>query len=227
MKLLNVIEIKGEIEVLTGLRVGGSGDIIEIGGNDNPIIRNPQNNEPYIPGSSIKGKMRSLLEWYTANISSNGEPHSCDKEECVICRTFGRGAKDSGKAKSGPTRLVVRDAYLTDESKQTLDKLRKTIGSDTELKSENKINRLDSSANPRNVERVPAGTKFVFNMSYKIMDINDTGKTDKENFEMVLKGLKLLTVDGIGGGISRGNGQVKFIIKVDGVEKNIEDIKLA
>ena len=74
---------------------------------------------------------------------------------------------------------------------------------------------------------VPAGTKFVFNMSYKIMDINDTGKTDKENFEMVLKGLKLLTVDGIGGGISRGNGQVKFIIKVDGVEKNIEDIKLA
>lgn len=226
MKLKNIIEITGEIEALTGLRVGGAGDIIEIGGNDNPIIRNPQNNEPYIPGSSIKGKMRSLLEWYTGNIDEKGEVHTCSKEECPICRTFGRGAKDSGKAKSGPTRLVVRDAYLTEESKENLKRLKITIGSDTEMKYENKINRLDSSAMPRNVERVPAGTKFVFNMSYKIIDTGDNNKIDKENFELVLKGLKLLSVDGIGGGISRGNGQVKFKIKVDGVEKNIEEIKI-
>ncbi len=213
--------ITGTIQLLTGTTIGTQG-YIEIGGNDNPTVRNPLTNDVYIPGSSIKGKMRSLTEWqllgYDEIAKSNGNVHSCSKSDCPVCRIFGRSAGKELDETSGPTRLIVRDAFLTEKSKESLKKLKQVKGFDTEIKYENTINRLTSKANPRNIERIPAGVEFEFSMSYKVID-----KKDEENFEKVLNALRLLELDGIGGGVSRGNGQVKFEIKVDEVATDIHN----
>lgn len=233
MRLKSIKKIDGIIELLTGTRVGGSSDTIEIGGNDSPIVRNPLNKEPYIPGSSLKGKMRMAMEWIEGKIDESGNVHSCKDVECPICRVFGRSAgdnKDREVGKFGPTRIIVRDAYLTQESREELEKLKERVGFDTEWKYENNINRLTSKATPRNSERVPAGVKFEFSIYYKVLDMNDNGKLDEELFEkVVLKGLKALLIDGIGGGVSRGNGQIKFNkLDVDGVSyiEKIENLPI-
>lgn len=219
MKIKSIKTIKGTFELVTGTRVGGNSDIIEIGGNDSPIVRNPLTKELYIPGSSLKGKMRMFIEWFEGKISENGKVHSCSDKNCPVCRVFGRWAGDSGKAMAGGTRISVKDAFLTEESRKQLIELRDRIGVDTEWKYENNINRLTSEATPRNSERIPAGIKFDFTMSYKVFDFDDDGKTDEDLFEnIVIKGLKILSLEGIGGGVSRGNGQIKFIeLDVDGV----------
>jgi len=212
MRLIEFKDIVGTVRLKTGLRVGGSTDTIEIGGNDSPVIRNPKTGEVYIPGSSIKGKMRYLTEWLEGKIDPKGNVHSCGDLECPVCRVFGRSANDSKHCLGGPTRIIVRDAYLVEESKDDLRELKNKTGSDTEIKYENSINRLTSEAHPRNNERVPAGTKFTFNISYKVLDIDDDGIIDIELFEkVVLKGLKALLLEGIGGGVSRGNGQIEFL----------------
>jgi CRISPR-associated protein Csm3 len=222
MRLIEFKDINGIIELKTGLRVGGSTDTIEIGGNDSPVIRNPRTGEVYIPGSSIKGKMRYLTEWLEGKIESTGNIHSCGDIDCPVCRVFGRSANDSKHCHGGPTRIIVRDAYLLEESKEELKELKNRTGSDTEIKYENNINRLTSEAHPRNNERVPAGSKFHFNISYKVLDINDDGKTDEKLFEkVVLKGLKALLLEGLGGGVSRGNGKIEFLE----LTSNGEDIK--
>ena len=95
MKLKEIKEIDITMKLLTGTRVGGNNDIIEIGGNDSPVVRNPLTKELYIPGSSIKGKMRMLMEWTEGKILSSGDVHTCSNKDCPICRVFGRGAKDS------------------------------------------------------------------------------------------------------------------------------------
>ena len=213
--------ITGTITLLTGTIIGTQG-YIEIGGNDNPTVRNPLTNEVYIPGSSIKGKMRSLLEWqllgYDEIAKNKGNVHACNKPDCPVCRIFGRSAGKELDETSGPTRLIVRDAFLTDKSRENLKKLKQVKGFDTEIKYENNINRLTSKANPRNIERIPAGVEFEFSMSYKVID-----EKDKQNFDKVLDALRLVELDGIGGGVSRGNGQVKFEIKVDGEKIDVQN----
>lgn len=219
MKIKNIKSIKGTFELVTGTRIGGNSDIIEIGGNDSPIVRNPLTKELYIPGSSLKGKMRMFIEWLEGKISEDGKVHSCSDKNCPVCRVFGRGANDSGKVMAGGTRISVKDAFLTEESRKQLIELRDRIGVDTEWKYENNINRLTSEAMPRNSERIPAGIEFDFTMSYKVFDFDDNGKIDEDLFEnIVIKGLKILSLEGIGGGVSRGNGQIKFTkLDVDGV----------
>ncbi|EYD68939.1 Csm3 family CRISPR-associated RAMP protein [Fusobacterium necrophorum subsp. funduliforme B35] len=231
MKLLEIKKIDCRIKLLTGMRVGGNNDIIEIGGNDSPVVRNPLTREVYIPGSSIKGKMRMFMEWIKNKIDDKkGNVHSCTDKDCPICRVFGRGAKDSQTAKSGPTRISVKDAYLTEDSKKKLEKLKERTGIDTEWKYENNINRLSSAATPRNSERIPAGTEFDFSISYKILDMGDGGTKDKQYFEkVVLKALKAILLEGIGGGVSRGNGQFEFVeLKVNGEDyrAKLEAIKI-
>lgn len=95
MKIKEIKEIDITMKLLTGTRIGGNNDIIEIGGNDSPVVRNPLTKELYIPGSSIKGKMRMLMEWIEGKIDPKGNVHSCSDKECPVCRVFGRGAKDS------------------------------------------------------------------------------------------------------------------------------------
>ncbi|MFC1730368.1 type III-A CRISPR-associated RAMP protein Csm3 [candidate division KSB1 bacterium] len=205
MKLLKNKVIKGEIRLQTGLHIGGSAQSIEIGGMDNPIIRNPRNSEPYIPGSSLKGKMRSILEWKLNKISQSGNPHEwCDNDVCPICRIFGTS---SDAAHMGPTRLLVRDATLSENDRENI----KNGVPITEEKYENSINRITARANPRPLERVVPGVSFDFEMVYRIFDIDgDNGKTDEELFQTVLDGLRFIEQDSLGGYGSRGSGHVRF-----------------
>jgi len=230
MKLIGYKKIEGIIEVITGLHIGGSTTIIEIGGKDNPVIKHPITKEPYIPGSSIKGKMRSLLEWKLGKINTNpnsrdyGEVHKwCKDKECPICVIFGTSAEDAG---IGPTRLVVRDAFLDDNfKKKQKDKDPNWSTIDlTEDKYENTINRITAMANPRNFERVISGTQFHLNMSYRVFDNGDNGAVDEKLFEYVLDGLKLIEKDALGGAGSRGCGQVSFQLMSNGNLKPLSEV---
>ena len=225
IQLLGYQKITGTITCVTGLRIGGSSEVIEIGGLDNPIIKHPLTNEPYVPGSSLKGKMRALLEFKLNKVHPEGKVHEYDastcKTDCPICRIFGV-AKGEGSP-FGPSRLIVRDARLI--SNGSADKTR------TERKWENVINRIKGTAeHPRQMERVPAGTKFEFEMDYRVFDVDgDKGATDLALFVHVLRGLRLIELDTLGGSGSRGYGKVSFetvtIHKLDGTTETREIAK--
>lgn len=209
MQLQEIKQITGTITVLTGLHIGAGKDSLEIGGLDQPIIKNPLTGEPYIPGSSIKGKMRSLLEISkfsnqsekTRNFVLKGKPCACAEKDCPACTIFGTSAAEKGPD-LGPTRLIVRDAYLTDV-------WRKRFGNGElfmEIKYENTIDRVRGVAeHPRPLERVPAGVQFTFHLSFKIFQ-NDPPELIKD----VYRGLRLIELDALGGNSSRGCGQVRF-----------------
>lgn len=214
MKQMYMKKLTGKIVVKTGLHIGAGNDKVEIGGMDNPIIRNPLTNEPYIPGSSIKGKMRSLMEWKLDKLkTTGGKVCSCGKAECEICRVFGSANTKSEESKDrGPTRLIVRDAVLSEEWKKKFAEGKSII----EEKSENSLNRITAEATPRPIERVVPGVEFDFEISYRIIDTGDGGSLDEKYFnEVVLESLKLLQNDYLGGGGSRGNGQIEFKDLVD------------
>ena len=206
MKQICTKKIIGKIVVKTGLHIGAGNDEVHIGGVDMPIIRNPINGFPYIPGSSIKGKMRSLLEWkFNKVLTNNGGPCNCGDKECKICRVFGTGNSEKNDSKKGPTRIIVRDAFI---SKDFAEDYFKEI---VEVKAENTIDRLTAKATPRFLERVVPGVEFDFEIAYRVIDTGDAGEKDNEYFkEVVLEGLKLLQNDYLGGGGSRGNGQIEF-----------------
>jgi len=205
MKLVETKVLRGTIEVMTGLHIGGGNDSLEIGGMDNPIIRYPHNREPYIPGSSLKGKMRSLLEWELGRLHAKGEVHQCAEPTCPVCRVFG---STQGGEERGPTRLTVRDASLSVESREVFRSGERPL---VEEKHENSINRVTAVANPRPVERVVPGTTFDLEIVYRVLDTGDDGEMDRQYFDdVVLKGLKLLELSALGGSGSRGYGKIRF-----------------
>ena len=209
MKQIGIKKITGKIVVKTGLHIGAGNDKVEIGGMDNPIIRNPLTSEPYIPGSSLKGKMRSLMEWELGKVLPNGgKPCSCGKADCPICRVFGcANNSKTNNPDRGPTRIIVRDAFLTEEWSKSFTDGKPIV----EEKSENSLNRITAEANPRPIERVVPGVKFDFEIDYRVIDTGDGGKKDLSLFDSVVrKSLKLLENDFLGGGGSRGNGQIAF-----------------
>ena len=209
MKLKSIETITGTIRILTGLHVGGNKDNIEIGGMDQPIIKNPLNGEPYIPGSSIKGKMRSLIELglfagreQTMDYLKKGEPCGCGQTDCVVCRIFGSSSSKNRSDDLGPTRIIVRDAYLTSEFREKFESGELPM----EEKYENTIHRIKGVAeHPRPLERVPAGVEFELNISFKVFD-NDP----EDLIDYVFKGLRFIELDALGGHSSRGCGQVEF-----------------
>jgi len=213
-KFLGNLILTGKIRCKTALHIGGSKDAYEIGGMDNPVIKTIRD-VPYIPGSSLKGKLRSLLEWSLDLVPSNNSKdlyHVCDDQEqekylnCPVCRVFGTPAeKEKGFC---ITRLVVRDAFLSSESENELNNL----GSTTEIKTENMIHRLSGKAeHPRPIERVPEGTEFEFSMVYSVYEIPDEPDLkDLEFFPHVLDAMALLEDSYLGGMGSRGSGQVEF-----------------
>ena len=147
VQLQTIIPFKGKLRVLeSGLRIGGSSEVVGVGEMDNPIIRNPITKSPYIPGSSIKGKIRSLLEIKTGNISDGGGP--CDCGNCNVCKIFGCGFIRNAKS---PTRVIFRDCYPDKETQELWD----NKGIDAEEKTEVTINRKNLTANPRSMERIP------------------------------------------------------------------------
>ncbi|RNC68028.1 MAG: type III-A CRISPR-associated RAMP protein Csm3 [Desulfuromonadales bacterium] len=215
MRFLYHKEISGIIRCESGLRVGAGKGGIEIGGVDNPVIRNPLDNFPYIPGSSLKGKLRSLLEWdIDTKLDHDGGVHTCkDKNTtCPICRIF--GSLNNGKF--GPARGIFRDSMLTEDSRIELRKLQVKKGLlYVEEKQETAIDRLAGKARGQTLrtgERVPAGSEFSFRIDYRVFDMGngDNGKVDEENFTWLLHGLWLLERDALGACGGRGYGQISF-----------------
>lgn len=206
-RLLETRVVTGQIEVVTGLRIGGSVETMEISGMDNPILRNPANQQPYLPGSSIKGKLRSLAEWRLQELPlPSGDLVRDCRIDSRTARVFGVSANKDRP--SGPTRTLVRDAFL---SKADAERFRNGQPI-TEAKSENTINRLTAMANPRPMERIVPEVRFDFEIVYRIFDLGDGGKTDKDNFEAVLLlAMSLLEKDYLGSAGSRGCGQIRFV----------------
>ena len=207
MKLKKIHTISGKILLLTGLHIGASKENIEIGGLDNPIIKDalPGSNAPYIPGSSLKGKIRCLLELREGKVMKDGKPCGCG--QCDICKVFGSSNPKKRTEKLGPPRIIVRDANLADKWKEKFQKYELPM----EVKYENSINRITGIANPRPLERVPAGVEFEFNILLKKFDDDD------DYLDLIFRGMKLLQYDALGGCGSRGCGQIKFTdVKVDG-----------
>lgn len=201
--------IEGIIHCVTGLHIGGNTEGFEIGGMDNPVIINPLNDQPYVPGSSLKGKLRHLLEWGLGKIEkkdSNSKsygPHFCG--ECEACRIFGPASNDTDvRLMAGPTRLTVRDAFLTQDSASELQQWM-GAGIYTEAKTENAIDRVTSEANPRPIERVPAGGEFAFTL---ILDIYRDD--DVELLRHLFSAMAMLEDSALGGAGSRGHGQIEF-----------------
>ena len=215
MKLLNIKEIRGKITLKSGLHIGAGDMEMKIGGTDNPVIKHPHTLEPFIPGSSLKGKVRSLLEMRSGLMKkSNGKPLSpSDLKECndeeekegkQILRLFGSSgaADDEDLAELGPTRVSFADAFLNEKWKK---KATENQWSLIEVKSENTIDRIKGTAeHPRFIERVPSGVEFDFCVALKIME-NDEGLED-----FLIDGLRFLQMDALGGSGSRGYGKIEF-----------------
>jgi CRISPR-associated protein Csm3 len=201
------IVLKGKMECLTGLHIGGSKEKLEIGGVDSPVLRDPNTRYPYVPGSSLKGKMRALLSFARGKAHEDPNPKTFDPN-CPLQRVFGTSADTRD---IGPSRLIVRDAQPDAETV----KMWKNMDSElmyTEFKPENGIDRLTSEANPRFLERVVKGSvfdvEFIFGV-YEIPSKQDL-KPDTDYFVEVVEALKLLEHSTLGKNGSRGYGQVAF-----------------
>jgi CRISPR-associated protein Csm3 len=233
IQMMGKVVITGGIRLVTGLHIGGAAAGLDIGGVDNPIIRHPVTREPYIPGSSLRGKIRALLERaYDLPLNKKVQDvrlHECYKEEsyqqCAICHVFGisPGERERGVAQGEqadrrgewgtfkPTRLVVRDVGLTAESRAELE----TADTDlpySEVKWEASIDRITSAAVPRQNERVPAGARFEpFEMIYTLYRLNgDDWQRDAQWLAVLFEGMRLLEDDYLGGYGSRGAGKIAF-----------------
>ena len=216
-KLIKKIRLTATIKLLTGLHIGGSKDSVEIGGIDLPVIKlalKERKGQPYIPGSSLKGKMRCLLE-QAYGIAEHGKEGN---DNGRIRQLFGY---TGGNQSSKPSRLIVRDGMLTNTA---LDEIRKAQDfldmPYTENKFENTINRIEGTAgNPRQVERVPAGAEF--DMEFVINVWSEDGQSEEKDLLTTFKeGIRLLENDYLGGSGSRGYGQIEFTnwnaVSIDG-----------
>ena len=217
MQLTHIGEIQGQLELISGLHIGSGNTEMHIGGTDNPVIKNPFTSEPYIPGSSLKGKMRSLLEWRAGVVSeTQGKPlgfkhvsslpdHAAAAATSIL-KLFGGAPEGAGQdealvASIGPTRLAFWDCNLDTAWVREMEGKNLLL---TETKSENMIDRIKGVAeHPRNTERVPAGARFDFRLTIKVVDGEDL-------MEDVLRGLRLLELTGLGGSGSRGYGKLRF-----------------
>ena len=228
MKLVSIREIKGRVVLMSGLHIGAGDMDMHIGGIDNPVVKHPHTLEPYIPGSSLKGKVRSLLEMKSGLMGkSNGNPLSLkhlkdltgsQKDECErILKLFGVSGADLDEGSDlGPTRVSFADCPLDEQWKIQAQQRNWPL---TEVKSETSINRIKGTAeNPRFPERVPAGAVFTFSVTLKQLD------EQEDLLECLLKGLKLLEMDALGGSGSRGYGRIRLEFDDQEIEQAFERI---
>ena len=207
MQRTNIHSITFVARCESGLHIGGSPDELVIGGSDNPVIKNPGTGQPYIPGSSLKGKMRAELEKQLGKSGGrNGDaPCGCAQDSCAVCRLFGA---HNTKSTLGPSRIIVRDGRLRS-------------GGQIETKTENIINRQSGAAqNPRSNERVVEGTEFDLQIVLQVLDLDGGFSYDDRNGNahlgaaalqaVVADSLRLVQLTGLGGGTSRGSGAVMF-----------------
>jgi len=217
IRLIGKVIIKGNVCVKTGLRIGGTTTGLKIGGVDQPVITDPLG-KPYIPGSSLKGKLRSLIERkekVPLNIKDkNGNPlrHECGSrenyEKCCVCKIWGILGGEKIKEVSTITRLIVRDTYFDEES--ISEEMKKNLELEyTEVKMETAINRSTGTAlggSLRTIDRVPAGARF--KNCEIIFNVFEEG--DKDLLKKVFEAMELLEDDYLGGMGSRGYGKVEF-----------------
>jgi len=224
LKLIGKLILDGNLECRTGLHIGAGKGSLEIGGADNPVVKDAFG-LPYVPGSSLRGRLRSLLEqsnglaipselvYLSRRKGQEVRIHQSDRPDDEICLLFGRNPGrvervSGGEAVEGgvasPARLTVYDAPLVAES--ITAQMRENLDDElTEVKSENAIDRITSQANPRTLERVPAGAHFRFRL---VLDV--LCEEDRPLLARVVEGLRLLEDDTLGGGGSRGSGRVAF-----------------
>ena len=188
------IEIKGEIKIETGMHIGGSAMFSAIGAIDSPVIRDVESDYPIIPGSSLKGKIRSLLaKKYNTKISNKYEDDAPE-----ILRLFGNSKSEKEKR----SRLIFSDCILSN-----MEEFRKIgINGATEVKTENSINRLTAVAMPRQIERVIRGSVFPFSIIYDVINDNEIS----QDMALLSEGMSLLQYDYLGGHGSRGYGKISF-----------------
>ncbi len=236
-RLAGKVVITGTIKALTGLRIGAATSGLEIGGIDQPVLRDPVTERPYIPGSSLKGKLRSLLtRAYGMSLRQLVRSpvevwlHWCEREQdyhsCLVCPTFGQFPSGPGQERYPfvtPTRLIVRDACLldelevTDEEGKTDKKRWREVDTDlpyTEVKMEVALDVITAASNPRQMERVPPGALFEAELLFSVYEANSTlgiePSQERERLRAVLQGLRLLEDDYLGSSGTRGYGKVKF-----------------
>jgi CRISPR-associated protein Csm3 len=223
LTFLGKLILEGEIQCQTGLHIGAGKGSLEIGGADNPVVKDAFG-IPYIPGSSLRGRLRSLLEqtlglavpselvYLSKRKGQEVRIHHSDRPDDEVCILFGRNPgrveKVTGEsieaATTTPARLTVYDAPLVVDS--ITPQMRENLDDElTEVKSENAVDRITSQANPRTLERVPSGARFRFRM---VLDV--LCQEDKPLLGRVAEGLRLLEDDALGGGGSRGNGRIAF-----------------
>ena len=188
------IEITGEIKVVSGLHIGASDAFAAIGAIDSPVVRDAYSDLPMIPGSSLKGKIRSLL----SKAYPNGVEKTADDDSDNILRLFGCAKKD----KLQNSRLIFSDMVM--DNWKELKKL--GLQSQTEAKFENTISRMTSEANPRQIERVVRGATFPLQLIYNVENEDEI----IEDIALLKEGMTLLSYDYLGGSGSRGYGKVKF-----------------
>lgn len=255
--LLGKLRLTSTLVVETGLHIGGGGETLDIGGLDKSVIRDPITLQPYLPGSSIKGKLRSTLERllnkplnraggsgtyrYESDDLEDGYTEIADGQyvafqgaaTCPLSRLFGStgGSKcylktevvdrekleskgsatingenyTKTKGRNASARLIVRDAHLLSESAEQLKKIDTGLYM-TEWKFENGLDRVTAAANPRQLERVPAGAKFHFEMVYTV----ENEAQAVEDLKNLAIALAILEDDALGGHGSRGYGKVRF-----------------
>jgi CRISPR-associated protein Csm3 len=223
LQLVGKLILSGDLHCETGLHIGAGKGSLEIGGADNPVVKDAFG-LPYIPGSSLRGRIRSLLE-HALGLTSPAELvylsrrkgqevriHQSDRPDDEICLLFGRnpGRMDRVEGepmdtrRATPARLTIYDAPL--ETASITPQMRENLDDEiTEVKSENAIDRITSQANPRTLERVPAGARFRVRM---VLDV--LCEEDKALAARLLEGLRLLEDDALGGGGSRGSGRIRF-----------------
>src|SRR6185437_13006804 len=214
---------EGELHCETGLHVGAGKGSLEIGGSDNPVVKDSYG-RPYVPGSYLRGKIRSLLEqssglavpaelvFLSRRKGQEVRIHQSDRPDDDICLLFGRNpgrmervqGETLDTSQATPARLAVFDSPLDPDS--ITPQMRENLDDElTEVKSENAIDRITSQANPRTLERVPAGARFKIRMVVDLLCAEDAVLP-----ALLIQGLSLLEDDTLGGGGSRGNGRVRF-----------------
>jgi len=211
------IFIKGEIKLLTGTHIGGTNSAMGIGGPDSTVVRNPIDNKPYIPGSSLKGKMRAMIEIADGTIGKSKMKDvknvSCQDISKPSAKLFGNAPTNSDVDKNGikfkqrPSKLIVRDGKILSDDSDFVN----TDLPYTESKTEVVIDRITAKATPRQIERVPAGAIFNLDLVLNVFDEDN----QNEQLNTLFRALKLVQEDYIGGSGSRGYGQVEF--KIDSV----------
>jgi len=196
------IKISGVLDVVTGLHIGGSDVFAPIGAVDSPVIKDALSGLPMIPGSSLKGKLRTLLA-KRYNQTLNQKPENDDER---LQRLFGRSKKDQIRARAG--KVIFSDMLLNNW--QALQRM--GAESKTEIKFENMIDRLTSEANPRQIERVIRGSEFLLDIIYEAHGevAEQVEQQMVEDFEVLAEGFRLLQYDYLGGSGTRGYGKVRF-----------------